>query len=51
MKDSVPYSHLTSMDPDQFWTSGQWMTEKRGNNLKSPLIYVLQGLFACFRRL
>lgn len=24
------YSHLVSNDPKQFWTSGQWMTEKRG---------------------
>ena len=26
------YSHLTSTDPEQFWTSGQWMTEKRGGS-------------------
>ena len=25
------FSHLTSRDPAYFWTSGQWMTEKRGN--------------------
>ncbi|KAL4422251.1 hypothetical protein ABPG77_009726 [Micractinium sp. CCAP 211/92] len=25
-------SHLTSRDPAQFWTSGQWMTEKRGGS-------------------
>lgn len=24
------YQHLISRDPQQFWTSGQWMTEKRG---------------------
>lgn len=24
------YQHLTSRDPQQFWTSGQWMTEKKG---------------------
>lgn len=24
------YQHLTSRDPSKFWTSGQWMTEKRG---------------------
>ncbi|XP_061162322.1 acyl-CoA dehydrogenase family member 11-like [Saccostrea echinata] len=26
------YSHLTSRDPTQFWTSGQWMTERRGGS-------------------
>jgi len=26
------YSHLTSNDPDLFWTSGQWMTEKKGGS-------------------
>ena len=26
------YKNLTSRDPDQFWTSGQWMTEKRGGS-------------------
>jgi len=25
-------SHLMSRDPRQFWTSGQWMTEKRGGS-------------------
>lgn len=24
------YKRLTSRDPSLFWTSGQWMTEKRG---------------------
>ena len=24
--------HLTSRDPDQFWTSGQWMTESTGGS-------------------
>jgi len=24
--------HLTSRDPDQFWTSGQWMTESSGGS-------------------
>jgi alkylation response protein AidB-like acyl-CoA dehydrogenase len=24
--------HLTSRDPDQFWTSGQWMTERSGGS-------------------
>ncbi len=31
MKASV-YPHLISSDPDFFWTSGQWMTEKTGGS-------------------
>eukprot|EP00095_Tigriopus_kingsejongensis_P011261 maker-scaffold708_size108518-snap-gene-0.18 protein:Tk11261 transcript:maker-scaffold708_size108518-snap-gene-0.18-mRNA-1 annotation:"hypothetical protein BRAFLDRAFT_122038" len=26
------FRHLTSRDPREFWTSGQWMTEKRGGS-------------------
>ncbi|TPX35280.1 hypothetical protein SmJEL517_g02235 [Synchytrium microbalum] len=26
------FQHLTSRDPKQFWTSGQWMTEKSGGS-------------------
>ncbi|KAK9467702.1 acyl-CoA dehydrogenase/oxidase C-terminal [Lipomyces arxii] len=26
------FRHLTSRDPDQFWTSGQWMTERSGGS-------------------
>lgn len=26
------FKHLTSRDPDQFWTSGQWMTERTGGS-------------------
>ena len=26
------YTHLTSRDPAEFWTSGQWMTEKGGGS-------------------
>lgn len=26
------YEHLTSDDPQYFWTSGQWMTEKKGGS-------------------
>ena len=26
------YDHLTSRDPDKFWTSGQWMTERKGGS-------------------
>lgn len=29
---SKPFRHLTSRDPNQFWTSGQWMTEKEGGS-------------------
>uniref|UniRef100_A0A4W3I6J0 Uncharacterized LOC103184399 n=1 Tax=Callorhinchus milii TaxID=7868 RepID=A0A4W3I6J0_CALMI len=27
-----PYGHLTSRDPENFWTSGQWMTERKGGS-------------------
>ncbi|KAM6422824.1 acyl-CoA dehydrogenase family member 11-like isoform 2-T3 [Liasis olivaceus] len=26
------YAHLTSCDPKTFWTSGQWMTERKGGS-------------------
>ncbi|HEU4565147.1 MAG TPA: acyl-CoA dehydrogenase family protein [Gemmatimonadaceae bacterium] len=26
------YEHLTTRDPEQFWTSGQWMTERTGGS-------------------
>jgi len=26
------FEHLTSRDPDEFWTSGQWMTERTGGS-------------------
>ncbi|MGH7717479.1 MAG: acyl-CoA dehydrogenase family protein [Gemmatimonadaceae bacterium] len=26
------YRHLTSRDPEEFWTSGQWMTERTGGS-------------------
>ncbi|MDB4877392.1 MAG: uncharacterized protein JWM41_3838 [Gemmatimonadetes bacterium] len=26
------FEHLTSRDPEQFWTSGQWMTERTGGS-------------------
>src|SRR5262249_53887971 len=26
------FQHLTSTDPEKFWTSGQWMTEKTGGS-------------------
>ncbi|CAO3703817.1 unnamed protein product [Rhizopus stolonifer] len=31
MKDTI-YSHLISRDPQKFWTSGQWMTERPGGS-------------------
>lgn len=27
-----PYRRLTSRNPDEFWTSGQWMTEREGGS-------------------
>ena len=27
-----PYTNLTSRDPQSFWTSGQWMTERAGGS-------------------
>jgi putative acyl-CoA dehydrogenase len=38
-KDSVhkeAFRHLTSRDPREFWTSGQWMTEKTGGSDVGP---------------
>ena len=29
---SEAFERLTSRDPQRFWTSGQWMTEKRGGS-------------------
>uniref|UniRef100_A0A8C4WWI1 Adaptive response protein AidB N-terminal domain-containing protein n=1 Tax=Eptatretus burgeri TaxID=7764 RepID=A0A8C4WWI1_EPTBU len=29
---AVALEHLTSRDPTHFWTSGQWMTERRGGS-------------------
>ena len=28
----MAHEHLTSRDPSMFWTSGQWMTERRGGS-------------------
>ncbi|CAD5116160.1 DgyrCDS5081 [Dimorphilus gyrociliatus] len=28
----VPYEHLITTNPKDFWTSGQWMTEKKGGS-------------------
>jgi hypothetical protein len=27
-----PFAHLTSCSPGEFWTSGQWMTERTGGS-------------------
>lgn len=32
VKVNDAFKHLTSRDPSLFWTSGQWMTEKRGGS-------------------
>lgn len=29
---SEAFARLTSREPEKFWTSGQWMTEKRGGS-------------------
>jgi alkylation response protein AidB-like acyl-CoA dehydrogenase len=29
---SEAYENLTTRDPEKFWTSGQWMTEKAGGS-------------------
>ncbi|MBC7371357.1 MAG: acyl-CoA dehydrogenase family protein, partial [Bdellovibrionaceae bacterium] len=29
---SKPFRHLTSRNPQEFWTSGQWMTERTGGS-------------------
>jgi putative acyl-CoA dehydrogenase len=29
---TAAFRHFTSRDPDQFWTSGQWMTERTGGS-------------------
>jgi alkylation response protein AidB-like acyl-CoA dehydrogenase len=29
---AAAFKHLTSRDPDEFWTSGQWMTERTGGS-------------------
>ena len=26
------YAHLTAREPTHFWTSGQWMTERKGGS-------------------
>jgi putative acyl-CoA dehydrogenase len=36
------FERLTSRDPDQFWTSGQWMTERTGGSDVSGTLTVAQ---------
>lgn len=33
------FKNLTSRDPERFWTSGQWMTEKRGRKSKNNFFF------------
>lgn len=35
------FSRLTSRDPDVFWTSGQWMTERKGGSDVGEFIHCL----------
>jgi len=42
------FRHLSSRNPLQFWTSGQWMTERKGGSdvgLYVWLLLLLQQLF------
>ena len=34
------FSRLTSRDPKNFWTSGQWMTERKGGSDVGTLIMI-----------
>lgn len=36
------YRHLTSRDPEVFWTSGQWMTERKGGSDVGMDIYSIK---------
>src|SRR6185437_12913304 len=31
-RQRAAFGHLTSRDPAQFWTAGQWMTERTGGS-------------------
>ena len=35
------YDRLTSKDPKSFWTSGQWMTEKKGGSDVGKCFYLV----------
>ena len=35
------FANLTSRDPEKFWTSGQWMTERRGGSDVGELLRLL----------
>lgn len=43
------FSHLTSADPSQFWTSGQWMTERTGGSDVSGTSTIAKADGAQFR--
>ena len=32
------FKHLSSRSPQQFWTSGQWMTERKGGSDVGPYV-------------
>ena len=34
------YRRLTSTNPDEFWTCGQWMTEKGGGSDVGKLCFI-----------
>lgn len=36
------FPRLTSRDPQKFWTSGQWMTERRGGSDVGVYLLYLQ---------
>ena len=42
------FSRLTSRDPNKFWTSGQWMTERKGGSdvgKSKPIIFLNISLY------
>ena len=38
------FKHLTSHDPSEFWTSGQWMTERKGGSDVGLYVLVVYGI-------
>lgn len=34
------FENLTTRNPEKFWTSGQWMTERRGGSDVGKLYYL-----------
>jgi len=39
------FNHLTSRDPEIFWTSGQWMTEKGGGSDVGRCVFCMSCKF------